>query len=160
MEELLESLLPDLAIFSGLAPDEIEKVMTLLKWCEFEPGELIARQGDIGSVMYIVGQGECEVVVDMGPGADPLVLATVGLGACLGEMALIEIKPRSASIRAAGNCGLFQLTNSDFLHLYEWNLHTYTLMVLNVARELSRRLRRSNHVITACARSLREGLRE
>lgn len=160
MQELLRSLLPELAIFGGLAEDELDKVMTLLEWRTFEKGDVIARQGDIGSVMYIVGRGQCDVTVEVGDGAEPLVLATVGPGACLGEMALIDIKPRSASIRAASSCGLFLLTNSDFLHLYEWNLHTYTLMVLNVARELSRRLRRSNQVITACARALRDGLKD
>ena len=160
MNDLLRELLPDLPIFGGLAEDELEKISSLLQWCEFDCGEQIAREGDIGSQMYIVGCGHCDVTMDMGPGDEPLVIATVGPGTVLGEMALIEIRPRSASIRAASDCGLFQLTNADFLHLYEWNLHTYTLVVLNVARELSRRLRRSNHVITACARALKDGLKE
>ena len=39
------------------------------------------------------------------------------------------------------------LSNRDFLKLYQWKLHTYTMIVLNIAKEISRRLRKADSAI-------------
>ncbi len=156
MNETLRAILPRLPIFGGLSEDELERIAGLLKTHHFEDREVIAVEGDIGTQMFIVGSGGIRVTHDGGEGNAPFVLAELEVGDCVGEMALIEIKPRSATIRAHGAVELFSLSNADFLHLYATNLQTYTLVVLNVARELSRRLRKANEVISACARSLSE----
>ncbi|MFT7621960.1 MAG: CRP/FNR family cyclic AMP-dependent transcriptional regulator [Myxococcota bacterium] len=156
MNETLKELLPSLPIFGGLSDDELEHIAGLLQWHDFEDGQIIAAEGDVGTQMFIVAEGHIRVTHEGGDDAQPFVLAELRPGDCVGEMALIEIKPRSATIRAHGTVTVCSLSNADFLHLYATNLQTYTLMVLNVARELSRRLRKANEVISACARSLSE----
>ncbi len=155
MNTLLESLLPRLPIFGGLSDAELKLVSAQLKWHDFKDGDIIAAEGDVGSQMFVVVEGRCQITRE---GADdrPFILAELGAGDCAGEMALLEIKPRSATIRARGPVSLFSLSNADFLHLYSENLGTYSLVVLNVARELSRRLRKANDVISTCARALAE----
>jgi len=151
------SELPALQIFNGLSPEELEYVLNLLTFHRYDAGDVIARQGEVGSEMFIIAEGRATVEVEMEDGGPPFVLADCGPHTVLGEMALIDIKPRSATVRALSDVGLFALTNSDFLRLWEWNLNSYTMVVLNVARELSRRLRRSNETISLCAQALRGG---
>ena len=150
--------LPDsIPIFGGLTPAEVQSIQALLTYHQYDDGDLIASEGEIGSEMFIIAKGTCQVSKSMGDGQEPFVLAECGAGEVLGEMALIEIKPRSATLRAQGDVGVFTLANGDFLRLYETNLHTYTMVLLNVSRELSRRLRRSNRVLATCAKVLRDG---
>ena len=150
MNPLLKELLPDLAILGGLSEAELEKVSALLTWHCFEAGELIARQGDIGSEMYIVGEGSCEECHVFDTPDESFTLARIGPGQCVGEMALIEIQPRSATLRAVTDVGLFVLSNENFMKLHAWSVDAYAMVVLNLARELSRRLRAANRVITGC----------
>ena len=55
-------------------------------------GELIFAQGDRGDIMYVIAEGEAQILIDGKP------LETVGAGGILGEMALIDAEPRSATV--------------------------------------------------------------
>ncbi|MEO1590182.1 MAG: EAL domain-containing protein, partial [Cyanobacteria bacterium J06632_22] len=65
---------------------------------QFEAGELIFSTGDPGEQAYIIEAGQIEIFID--PGAQPLSLRQLGPGDVLGEMAVIDAAPRSASARA------------------------------------------------------------
>lgn len=150
-------LVPSLQIFNGLGPEELAFVVELLTYHRYDAGDVIAKQHEVGSVMFIIAEGRCTVEVEAEDGGPPFILADYGPKNVLGEMSLIDIKPRSATIRAFSDVGLFTMTNYDFLRLWESSLSTYAMVVLNVARELSSRLRRSNQTISACAQALRGG---
>ena len=65
-----------------------------------EDGELVFAEGDVGDVAYLVDQGSVEVFT--GQGDTRTVFATLGPGEIVGEMALIDTRPRSASVRSIG----------------------------------------------------------
>jgi CRP/FNR family cyclic AMP-dependent transcriptional regulator len=62
-------------------------------------------------------------------------------GDCVGEMSLIDIQPRSATARARGAATLYVLDLSEIAKLYRSDIEAYALLVLNISREISRRLR-------------------
>ena len=62
-------------------------------------------------------------------------------------MALIDIQPRSATVRALIPATLCVLDQQQIARLYQTDLEVYTLLVLNIAREISRRLRRADQVL-------------
>jgi CRP-like cAMP-binding protein len=62
-------------------------------------------------------------------------------------MSLIDIQPRSATVRALGTATLLVLDHAAIGRLYQTNLEVYTLLVLNIAREISRRLRYADQVL-------------
>lgn len=72
-------------------------------------GETIIRRGDAGQEMFVVCQGEVEVIDDHGSS-----IATLGAGSCFGEVALLTEAPRNATVRAKVPCNLFLLDRSDF----------------------------------------------
>ena len=68
-------------------------------------------------------------------------IAVLGVGDVFGEMELIDMQRRSATVRALEAVSVLALSNGDLFRIYESDLPTFTLIVLNLARELSRRLR-------------------
>jgi NADH dehydrogenase len=78
----------------------------------FEPGEIIFRQGDIGDYLYIIVEGEVEVVHNEN-GKDAL-LAVLGKGEYFGEMALLHQKERSATIKCTKPTNVIALRKRDF----------------------------------------------
>ena len=64
----------------------------------FEPGETLFRQGEVGDRLYVIIDGEVDVVREDGSGHDTVV-ASLGKGDCLGEMALINDAPRNSTAR-------------------------------------------------------------
>ena len=156
MDERFRTIIPQLALFGGLDEVEQEKVASLVRWETFAAGAAVGRQGEVAETMYILVEGRCRVLMDIDDSGHPFTLAELGPGQCFGEMALVEIQPRSASVVALTDVVVAGLTNSDFMTLYDWRITTYSLVLLNIAREISRRLRRANEVIAACARAVRE----
>ena len=78
------------------------------------------------------------------PGAP---LALLGPGNWVGEMSIIDPQPRSASVRALAPSILLVVTTEDLDRLYRRDMKSYLLVVLNIARELARRLRVADGMI-------------
>lgn len=84
---------------------------------EFDPGEVIFRQGDLGRDVYVIRSGTVEVLVK-GPDGSEGVLRRLGPGECFGEMALLGKAPRSATIRTVTPVQVFKMSPSNFAALY------------------------------------------
>lgn len=139
-------LLKGIPIFAGLSNEELEKISSLCTQKDYEKGSIVVKEGDLARELYIVKEGAVEIVKGAGS-SDEHSLARLWEGDCFGEMALIDIQPRSASVRTTRDSVIFALSNRDFLKLYQWKLHTYTMIVLNIAKEISRRLRKADSAI-------------
>jgi NADH dehydrogenase len=78
----------------------------------FEPGEVIFNQGDIGDKVYVIQEGECEVL--RGTGEEQVRLATLGKGDYFGEMAVLEDVSRNATVRARTAMDVVLIEKRDF----------------------------------------------
>jgi NADH dehydrogenase len=83
----------------------------------FEPCEVIFRQGDRGDRLYIVVDGEVEMVKEE-PGKSGEVLARLGAGECFGEMALVNDTPRMATARSVTSVNLLTVDRNGFQALF------------------------------------------
>jgi len=86
----------------------------------FEPSEVIFRQGDAGDRLYIVVDGEVEMITEE-PGTGEQVLARLGPGDCFGEMALVGAKPRMATARSATSVNLLTIDQNGFHALFAYH---------------------------------------
>lgn len=69
-------------------------------------------------------------------------------GDTFGEMELIDIQPCAATVRADKKTSVVTFTNADLYTLSKWNLKTYAMIIMNLAREISRRLRAANEALS------------
>jgi EAL domain-containing protein (putative c-di-GMP-specific phosphodiesterase class I) len=78
----------------------------------FKKGDIIIREGDRGDCAYIIEQGNVEILVNKNDHL--LQIGTRGAGSIIGEMAMIDDKPRTATIRALDDCHMLEISQDDF----------------------------------------------
>ncbi|MGH7411109.1 MAG: FAD-dependent oxidoreductase [Candidatus Methylomirabilis sp.] len=83
----------------------------------FGPGEVILHQGDRGDRLYIIVDGEVEVVREE-PGKGEIILARRGPGECFGEMALVSDSPRTATVRTCTRVNVLTMDREAFHGLF------------------------------------------
>ncbi len=105
------------------------------------PGQVICREGEPGDAMYLIRSGHAAIV--KGEFESPIVLACRGAGEFIGEMALLENLPRSASVVALDDVYLYYITRADFQHM----LSHSTKLDVGLLRKLSSRLREATDLI-------------
>jgi CRP-like cAMP-binding protein len=115
------------------------------------PGQMLMTEGEKASHMYVVLTGEVEVL-HKGDTEHDVRVALLGPGDWVGEMAILDVQPRSASVRALAPSALLRIAAADVKRLlFDQDTAQYALLVMNIARELSRRLRVADRVIANAA---------
>ena len=132
--------LREVGLFGALSDEFLEHLVSTLTTMRVMPGEMVFKEGDPAREMYVVLDGEAEVLKKSRRGRETRV-AILGPNDCFGEMSIIDMQPRSATVRALGPARLLKITTEEMDALYRHDLKSYTLIVLNIARDLSRRLR-------------------
>lgn len=132
--------LREVGLFGALSDEILEHLSSTLGVMRVMPGDSIFREGEPAREMYVVLDGEIEVLKKSRRGRETRV-AILGPNDAFGEMSIIDMLPRSATVRALGPARLLRVSTEDMDALYRHDLKSYTLIVLNIAREMSRRLR-------------------
>ena len=133
-------------LFGGVDNQAMSAIMPLLREANFASGELMVREGDQGDSLFVICSGSVEVLKYSPETEAPFGerIALLKVGDVIGEMELIDLQNRSATVRAMEPVSALALSNSDLFRIYESDLPTFSLLVLNLARELSRRLRNTD----------------
>ena len=138
-------------IFAGLERTSLIFLKNLAKVQKFKKNEFLIKQGEEGHAFFILKAGKVEIILQQKPDKEA-ILATLGPLSCFGEMALIECMKRSASVRALENGQAYVLNNGDLYHLYEKFPDQYAIVMLNIARDLCRRIRELNQIFLVLTR--------
>ena len=104
------------ALFAAVPDGELAAVVGRLQTQHFPAGAPIIHEGGRGDVCYVLGSGEAAVVSRDLIGQE-VMLATLGPGAVVGEVALLRDSPRTATVRAISDVHAYSLTRADFLQL-------------------------------------------
>jgi signal transduction histidine kinase len=131
----------DASLFRQLVSMDRGLLEKLMAERSYGPGEIVFREGDQGDAMYLIRSGRVAVV--KGDFAAPLVLACWGAGEVVGEMALLEEKPRSASIVALEDSRLLRISRQRFQKL----LSKEPAIGMQMMETLSSRLRELDEAI-------------
>lgn len=128
-------------LFGGLSDEELKFMTGYLKEESFLKGEKIIGEGEIGDRVYCLLTGEVQVLKQLEGLNDLIEVAKLPEGATFGEMELIDTQSRSATIKTLTPCRTVSLSNKDLLHILRDNHHIFTVIMMNLARDLSRRIR-------------------
>ena len=137
---LTQGRLRQLGLFGGLDDASLGELGQTLGAFDVSPGEAVFHEGDDGRDMFVLLEGEMEVLKRSKRDHETRV-AVLGPGDWFGEMAILDVLPRSATVRAIAPSTLLRVTASDLDGLYRRDLRSYSLIMMNIAREMSRRLR-------------------
>jgi CRP/FNR family cyclic AMP-dependent transcriptional regulator len=151
-EELL-AFLSRTPFFGGLERTALERAASMLEPRSVPAGGIVFREGDQGSSMFVVRSGEVLVCHEGAPGEPPVRLTRLREGDFFGEMTLIEMQPRSATVQADSPVELLELRARALYDLYKQDVRAYVMVLQNVNRELCRRLRRTSERLVEWASS-------
>ena len=140
------SELRGIGLFGALSDEVLTHLASTLSVHTPGSGEVVFREGDDANAMYVVLHGEMEVLKKSKRATEARV-ALLGPGDWFGEMSIVDIQPRSATVRALAPSRLLRVSAADLDALYRYDLRSYSLIVLNLARELSRRLRVADGIL-------------
>ncbi|TNE89229.1 MAG: cyclic nucleotide-binding domain-containing protein [Deltaproteobacteria bacterium] len=102
----------------GLDADELGRLARAGRVEHWPEEAVVMEEGSLGPRLVVVLQGHAEVV-KTGPDGTVHVLATVGPGAVLGEMSLLQQAPRSATVRATSAMRVFAMDQATFNGMLE-----------------------------------------
>ena len=132
-------------IFGALSEDSVRFLLAQAREIEVAAGGYFFRENEPASAMYVLDSGRA--VVLKGWHGAAIELRRLDPGDCFGEMALLDLFPRSASIRALDDCSAIELTPADLLQLFERDAAQFALIQMNIGRELCRRLRATDELL-------------
>lgn len=142
----LKAFLAATPFFGGLSDASLDLLVSMLVERRFDVGATVVAEGEPGRSMFVVHSGEL-VVSKLGDSGRVIRIAGLKPGDFFGEMTLIEMQNRSATVVAESPTVLFELAAQDLYRYYKADIHAYVIVMQNINRELCRRLRRAHNRI-------------
>jgi len=143
MQEARISLLQSMPIFGGIRADILQFLLGLCPVVAVATEQFFFREHDQADSMFVLETGKAAVLKSW-RGQD-YFLRTLKEGDCFGEMAVMDLCPRSASVRAVEDCAAIRISAQTLYQLYGEDLKQFTLIQMNMGREVCRRLRESDN---------------
>ena len=147
MHETRLALLQGMPIFGAISEATLQFLLDRAQLVSVPAGACFFHEGDSATGMFVLEAGQV-VISRRWQGCD-VVLRTLGPGDCFGEMALMDLHPRSASVSAQDDCRAIEIRPSDLHDLFERDCAQFALMQMNMGREVCRRLRAADDVLFA-----------
>jgi CRP/FNR family transcriptional regulator, cyclic AMP receptor protein len=142
----LKAFLRVTPFFGGLPDASLDLLVSMLVERRFDAGATIVAEGDPGRSMFVVHAGRL-VVSMLGASGRSIRMSDLEPGDFFGEMTLIEMQNRSATVVAESPTVLYELTAGNLYTYYKADIHAYVIVMQNINRELCRRLRRADRRI-------------
>ncbi|NWF38010.1 cyclic nucleotide-binding domain-containing protein [Mariprofundus sp. NF] len=142
MDDARLELLQSMPVFGGVSQGTLIFLMQRASILNLEKGEFFFHEGDSATSMFVLESGVVAAMKQRD--GQELVARELGQGDCFGEMALLDLYPRSASVIARTHCRAIEISQASLFALHEENLEQFTIIQMNIGREISRRLRLSD----------------
>ncbi len=102
-------------LFQGMSTSDLETVADRASETTFEDGETVTREGEPGEAFYVVIEGRLNV------SQHGTLVRELGPGDFLGEISLVDGRPRTATVTAVGPVQALVIRRADFLEMVEWD---------------------------------------
>lgn len=136
-------LLREVPIFSGLSPEDLERIAEIAEEQLFLDKSYLCHEGEPGHTLFVIASGNVDVIKKVGDREQ--VLATRTNGQFVGEMAILEAAPRSATLRARGGVRTMVIDGEAFNAI----LLDRPQVAVSVLQNMSTRVRELNEKVSA-----------
>ena len=133
-------------LFEGLKEEDLEAIAKVTITRSFSKDQVIILAEEEGDALFIIHTGQVKVSIVSEDGRE-VILSMLGEGAVVGELALLDEKPRSANVVATEDTELIMLRRSDFLRL----IFKIPKIAISLLAELASRLRKTDRKIEGLA---------
>jgi CRP-like cAMP-binding protein len=140
-------------LFHGMNESEFRQITEVMQVRSFGAGELVVRQGDNSRDLWVLLEGQCEVVRQLKPGngetheRESLLLAVLEPHTHFGEMSFFHPAPHSADVRTRTQVKLLQITHTAYDDMIQERLMAAYKLAYNVVQQMAERLRRMDEWI-------------
>ncbi len=134
------SALQKYSLFGGLLPEEIDCIRPFMRTCYHDAGETILREGEPNDTIYFLLGGRVDVT------QRGISLVELGEGDTFGEMEFLDVMPAAATITALEPTTTAMITNKALHEVSKVSMRAFAMIIMNLARDLSRRLRRMDDI--------------
>ena len=134
--------LAKISLFRDLSTEELETIRRLMFERTFRAGHTLFMEGMQGEVFYLVKSGRIDILKKRS-GRD-LPIASLGAGDFVGEMAIIDEEPRSATAKVAEDAELIIVTRKAFAEMMRAIPEGAAKILMAILKIVNRRLRETN----------------
>ena len=134
-------LISQVPLFANCSKGELQEIAAIADEIDIAEGKELTTEGSPGREFFVIIEGTASVAQDGDQIND------LGPGDFFGEMTLIEMQNRSATVVAETPTVLYELTAGKLYSCYKADIHAYVMVMQNINRELCRRLRRADNRI-------------
>ena len=142
MHDARIKLLQGMPIFGGIRADVLQFLLGLCPVVSVPTNEYFFHEHDQADSMFVLEAGKVAVLKSWR--GQEYLLKILKEGDCFGEMAVMDLSPRSASIRAIEDCAAIRVSAANLYKLYEQDPKQFALIQMNMGREVTRRLREAD----------------
>ena len=139
MHTVTMGLLQQMPIFGAIDEEALSFLLDPVQSITVPKGAYFFRENDPADCMYVLESGSVAVVKQWD--GREMLLRHLDAGDCFGEMALLDLFPRSASVRALTECRAIAIGPDHLYRLFEHDARQFAVIQMNIGREMSRRLR-------------------
>ncbi len=148
ISETARAALAHIHIFAGLRDEVLDHLADRCAERRVDAGEVVVEEDVMGREMFLIAEGGVRIVSRSNTPGET-VLAELDAGDFFGEMSLIECTRRSASAIASEPTVLFALSNAEIHGVFKRWPDQFSILILNISRDLCRRLRAMNKLFAA-----------
>jgi len=148
-KESFKSILKNVTIFAGIGEKGIEKIYSECRIVRKKAGEVIIKEGSDATDIFIILRGKVRIALSVD--GKPFELLELGPGNCVGEASVIGIQKHCATVSIVEDAELMVLSGKVLMDIYAEDKEVFSLLILNMARELARRLYRTDQVLLKCS---------
>ena len=131
------------SLFGGLLEEQIQSILPLMEEENYVPDAMIITEGKPNDKIYFLISGQVAVT------KKNVFLSRFSEGEAFGEMEVLDVMPAVASIKALSDVTLMSISNRNLREIYKKDVKIFSLIIMNLARDLSRRLRKMDEKLAS-----------
>ena len=124
------------ALFGGLIEEQIENILPFMVEEKFASDDVLIEEGKPNDRIFFIMEGQVSV------SKKDVILTRFCEGDAFGEMEILDVMPAAATIKALTPVTVMTISNKSLREIYKKDISTFNLVLMNLARDLVRRLRR------------------